>query len=259
MSFFKRLFGGSRGQTPAPSAYVDPKTSKGNTALMKAVCDSDIDSVRALIAGGTDSEWHYRTALMHAVRDRRPSLECVNALITAGADVNARSRLGDTALMYATTSTDCVKALIAAGADVNAKTGKGWTALLSAVSKGNTDCVKALIAAGADINAQDDEGGTAFTWAKDHPEIIAALKLSGAVSGGVSPCGECGGDWRGILECPSCAAKVSFPVAYLHKNSQINVTCPRCNTTVTIPNSVLCGRCGKGLLRGWHSQIVITS
>jgi len=233
MSFFKRLFGGSRGQTPAPSAYVDPKTSKGNTALMKAVCDSDIDSVRALIAGGTDvngwdSEWHYRTALMHAVRDRRPSLECV-------------------------------KALIAAGADVNAKTGKGWTALLSAVSKGNTDCVKALIAAGADINAQDDEGGTAFTWAKDHPEIIAALKLSGAVSGGVSPCGECGGDWRGILECPSCAAKVSFPVAYLHKNSQINVTCPRCNTTVTIPNSVLCGRCGKGLLRGWHSQIVITS
>ena len=57
---------------------------------------------------------------------------------------------------------DCVKALIEAGADLNAKENDGWTALHLAARNGKLDCVKALIEAGADLNAQKNDGSTAL-------------------------------------------------------------------------------------------------
>ena len=69
----------------------------------------------------------------------------------AGADVNAKTMSGVTALMGAVDGghADTVKLLIDAGADVNAKTDKGFTALMGAANLGHAEVVKLLVEAGA--------------------------------------------------------------------------------------------------------------
>jgi ankyrin repeat protein len=110
--------------------------------------------------------------------------EKVLDLIKAGADVNAKSNSGVTALMRAAYQghTDTVKALIGAGADVDAKDNINATALMYAALNGHTDTVKALIEAKADVNAKNKNGYTALMLAdkKGHTEIVDLLKSGGA-------------------------------------------------------------------------------
>jgi ankyrin repeat protein len=79
----------------------------------------------------------------------------VSALIAIGSDVNAETRLGDSALIRAVLNIDIatVTALLTApDIDVNFKNRSGRSALLQAILFKHTPIVKALLAAGADIN-----------------------------------------------------------------------------------------------------------
>lgn len=138
----------------------------------------------------------------------------VDALLAAKANVNARSAVGDTAIMAAALNghLDLVKKLRARGADVD---GAGWTPLLyaatgghdaivgyllaeganvNAVSPNGTSAlmmavrerkgstVTLLIAKGADVNQKNDSGGTALAWAlRGNEQAMAAeLRRAGA-------------------------------------------------------------------------------
>ena len=81
--------------------------------------------------------------------------ECVEMLIKAGANVNAQTDDGISALMKASENGygECVKLLLEAAADVNAACKKGFTSLIYSVMNGHEACVKCLIAAGGDVNA----------------------------------------------------------------------------------------------------------
>ena len=84
-----------------------------------------------------------------AARDGQ--VEIAQALITAGADVNAQNNSGYTPLHRATNgNTEIAQALITAGADVNAKDEFGYTPLHWTAIYGYTETVRALITAGAD-------------------------------------------------------------------------------------------------------------
>ena len=70
----------------------------------------------------------------------------VQALLSDGANVNAKDEKDRTALMGAATENhiDTVKLLINSGADVNLKTHSGWTGLMLACEDGDTNLVKLL-------------------------------------------------------------------------------------------------------------------
>ncbi len=84
----------------------------------------------------------------------------VRELIKAGADVNAKTKDGETVLMWASFSghVDTARELIKAGADLNAKQKDGETVLMMAAGEGHTDTTKELIKAGADVNAKTKDG-----------------------------------------------------------------------------------------------------
>jgi len=115
----------------------------------------------------------------------RGDAAAVQALIASGADVNAKTKVGVTALMQAAESghLDVVQALISKGADVNAKTEGGVTALMQASREGYLDIVLTLLANGAAINLRTTIGGyTAvyFAFIHDHEDIYQTLTSKGA-------------------------------------------------------------------------------
>jgi ankyrin repeat protein len=140
----------------------------------------DVPTVKCLIAAGADMNCRdalYGLTPLEAaiVRDNG---DCADALMEAGADVNARDTFGETALVWSALKGDVkrVQALLAAKADINFKDKFGRSILMFAVAGDNADCVSALIAAGADVKAKDNKGFMARSYAKS--DAVRAL-LSG--------------------------------------------------------------------------------
>jgi ankyrin repeat protein len=79
----------------------------------------------------------------------------VAALLKRGADMNAKERRGQTAIMWAAAdgNTEVVEVLIKAGADVHAKLpDSGFTPFFFAARNGRIDVIRALLKAGIDVN-----------------------------------------------------------------------------------------------------------
>ena len=103
----------------------------------------------------------------------------VEALIRAGASVNARTVDGVTALIKAasTDKSECLKSLIKAGADVDANDTNKVSPLMYASFTGKEQCVDVLIKVGASVNTKDADGVTAmmhatFNFRQIHWEAI---------------------------------------------------------------------------------------
>ena len=77
---------------------------------------------------------------------------------------------------------DCVNALIAAGASIDQTDNNGWTALMFTSKQGHINCVNALIAAGASIDLTNNFGRTALIWASCYGHIgcVNTLIAAGA-------------------------------------------------------------------------------
>ncbi|BAY73557.1 ankyrin repeat domain-containing protein [Trichormus variabilis] len=77
---------------------------------------------------------------------------------------------------------EVIRLLINAGADVNAKSNEGWTALIAAANSGCVEAVKLLLQAGADAKAKDCWGDTALSraLAAGYVDIVQLLQQAGA-------------------------------------------------------------------------------
>ena len=126
------------------------------------------------------------TPLMVAANYSFPDI--VRYLIEKGANINATSKSGMTALMLAMNPNSehtqlCVTKLVEAKADLNLQSHGGNTALMEAAHKGMLRQVLTLIMAGADVNIQNKYGETALMVAsmKDgEPVVVHALLTGGA-------------------------------------------------------------------------------
>ena len=129
----------------------------------------DTNKVRGLLADGADVNARTLDGETALHRAARFSLENCQVLIDAGAEVNAAEDFGITPLFFAVDfrHPDIVRLLISHGADVNARLRNKATPLFYAEGNGDVAMVELLANAGADPNVHDARFLT--------PLILAAL------------------------------------------------------------------------------------
>jgi ankyrin repeat protein len=151
-------------------ASPDTAGPGGDTPLMLAARTGLVDALQPLldaqaVVDATES-WREQTALMWAAAEN--NVEAVNALVAAGADIEARSRgqLNPLLLAVREGHIDTVGALLRAGADINATGRDGTTPLVAAVINAHYELAGVLLDAGADPNLPDPRGSVlhALAW-----------------------------------------------------------------------------------------------
>jgi len=184
-------------------------------AFIHAVEIDDVDKVRSMLARGVDPNIVSPQGEPVLVVAARFGWEhTVDALLNAGAKVDAANSFGDrpimvaalsghlaivktlfrrgasldspgwTPLSYAAASghVEVASFLLDAGAAIDAVSPNGTTALMMAVRGGHAEAVDLLLARGADVNHRNQEGATALSWARrgGFEQIEDSLKRRGA-------------------------------------------------------------------------------
>jgi ankyrin repeat protein len=107
------------------------------------------------------------------------SERCVELLLEAGAQLEARDWAGWTSLYWASCHNHpaVVSLLLAAGAQVDSATDIGWTPLVTAANHGYSEVVRLLLEAGANRDHRDIHGRTALDYATvyNKAEVLAIL------------------------------------------------------------------------------------
>jgi len=179
-------------------AGADPNAAspEGETALMTVTRSGSLAAVQKLLSLGANPNareaWHEQTALMWAASENQTTVAA--ALLRAGADVNARSKVwpgqpprprgsatsfqaahsnfpkgGFTALHFAAQygSGDVAALLAEAGANLEATEPDGVTPLIMAIINGHYDVAAVLVREGANVNAADRSGRSGLYHAVD--------------------------------------------------------------------------------------------
>lgn len=163
---------------PAIQSRVHACTCAVRSAYINMLCMGFINFKKDLNQPSNDPDHSF--PLMWAAEIG--NVQTLQALIRAGAKLEARDKFGLTALMWAAMhgQVEAIQALIAAGAKVEVFDNIGWTALMWAAQRGNIDAIEALYRAGANIEAEHFEG-TALMIATRHGQIgsVKALLQAG--------------------------------------------------------------------------------
>jgi ankyrin repeat protein len=155
--------------------------------LVPAVSQGNISDVAALLSSGADANARedtapHRSLLIIAAEEDYGDI--ASLLVAHGADVNAKSEDGSTALMNAAAegNAEIVSLLISKGADLNTADNSGQTPLIKAAGEGQARAVEILVAHGADINHNDKSGITAIMKAliNGHGDVATTLMQKGA-------------------------------------------------------------------------------
>ena len=124
-----------------------------------------------------------KTALHIATENNQKETVC--QLIKLGADVNAIHKHGKNKILRLSLETNNIEVsakLISLGADTNTSNEEGETALHCAAKAGYTDHVQELVKAGAGTEARDKDGNTPLLHAAEngHTQTVCALLDAGA-------------------------------------------------------------------------------
>lgn len=210
-------------QAPAPSAQPDADR------MYDAIRRGDVAAVRTMIDAGVDVNLVERrggaTPLLHAAA--LGSLDTLRLLLDKGANANAKTYGGMTALMGAVSDLEKVRLLVDRGADVNLATATGRTALLLAAMGGaSAPVVRYLLEHGANARAVDSGNVTTILGATlgNDLESIRLLIAAGAdVNAAVI--GDAVGDFSGATPLMMAAGAGNDDAVrlLLAKGAQVNV------------------------------------
>lgn len=169
------------GKIAASDIWAEMKLGEGETLLMFAASENDLNKVNELIESGVDLDQQDQeglSALTWALREN--NVEVARVLLENGANPNIQDHYNWTPLMDAAYSGDQIVArlLLDHGADLNLQDVDGWTALIAAVINGHTEIVKILLDEGAQVGIVDFENNTAHFYAEENgnKEMISLLE-----------------------------------------------------------------------------------
>ncbi len=169
-------------------AGVDVKSEEAGGALYIASTNGNVEVVEVLLEAGVSPNGKNFLEGDSLIRAASRGYEkIVEALLKHGADVNAVSTTGATALMGADDNPEIVTALIKAGAKIETTDKKGWSAIFYAVKYIQTAKLKILLQNGAKINLKDEKGISPLILAEQikdtklQAEIIKLLKCESVV------------------------------------------------------------------------------
>lgn len=161
--------------------------SSVGSALHFAVYGGYGSAVRSLLTHGINPALRDplgATALHVAAESPESITETVEMLLEYGADLNAVTQEGETALHLAIRqkSEEAVKILLEHNADCDITPKDGWKALLAAVATGEVNIVRLLLDHGIDVNAVNEVGWTPLMFVADrgYVKIMEMLLEAGA-------------------------------------------------------------------------------
>lgn len=182
----------------AAGADVNTRGPWHEAPIVQATAAGSLRIVQMLLAAGASASGSAHglgELVFRAIETRKPAL--LEAVLAAGARVDARDRRGQTALHAASqlhfgasdlpgqgllmrpfreaTVVRMMRALVKAGADVNSRGGFERTPLLDVPS---IERMNVLIESGADLDARCDLGRSAIFW--QPPKLIVRLLKAGA-------------------------------------------------------------------------------
>lgn len=155
----------------------------------------------------------------------KPGLNIVDVLLERSIDIKAKDSQGETILLEASErrmiDIGIINAIIAAGADVNATTQHETTALHRAAANGRLDIVKALIAKDADVNALGRTQDTVLHRAAEggHVEVVKFLSLQKGVKEKINAVDQYGRTALHLAASYGCAEVV---LALLEAGANVN-------------------------------------
>lgn len=189
--FFDPVWGGIKfeDRLPRPDGrppiILRPFAGAVDGTLLFAAKKGDTTKVRALVSLGADvnaRDERGMTALSLAAFNG--DADTLHVLLEWGADPGAGDQTGMTPLMWAVRRNQlaAVRTLLAAGANINAKGGDGSTALILAGYTGSMEVVGLLLAHGGDVNARNMSGVTALMGAArfGRADVVSLLLAHGA-------------------------------------------------------------------------------
>ena len=158
--------------------------------LAAAISATKARDIKDLLEKGADinthNEWGLTPVMLASQYNH--SVVVLKAIIEAGADIHeAEPKYRSNALHLAANSSKnpkIIETLLEAGANIDARNYLGETALIMAVnSNDETKITTQLIKSGADINARDYQGHSVLDYAKAAKKtyIVNLLKENGAV------------------------------------------------------------------------------
>lgn len=179
-------------KTAPPEPKLSRTTSDGDSTLVRAARDGDVETIELALREGIDvnerSEKDGHTALIAACVANHT--EVVRVLMAVDADASVRSRAGETALTLAAVNNNAevVAALLQGGGDadlaidIDVKGRDGKTALMRAAENGYAELAEMLLARGASADVKSLRGSTALglAAANRHLAVARALLRAGA-------------------------------------------------------------------------------
>lgn len=169
-------------QLIAAGAVIDPAKQSSMQALYRFAQEGNVEVVGLLVQAGVDINHPSplgSTALELAFQFPQPDMALARLLLRAGAQIRTFRSLTVDALVHAAAMdhVDIVQALLSAGTNINATDAQGRTALQLAARGGCHETLRRLLSDPAlDVTAQF-EGKTAFEWALTNGHSEAAVML----------------------------------------------------------------------------------